>query len=325
MAGFLVRRIVSALVLVFLVTTASFFVTRLVPGSPITQTENMKLSRQQVEDLRSLYGLDQPLLHQYGKWLEQVLLTGDWGDSFGHGRPALTVFKEAVPNTLLLGGCALLVQLAFGISVGVWAALRAGQPVDAVIRVVTLVVFSMPVFWLGLMLILLFHSRLELLPASGMHSLDARFLPAGGRFLDLLHHLLLPALTLGLAYASGLTRYVRNSLLETLGQDFIRTAQAKGLPRSRVLFVHGLRSSLGPLIQLIGLSLPSLLNGVLIIEVVFGWPGIGRLIFTACLARDYPLILVGTTYGAILVVTGTLLADVIHRLVDPRVREEAAV
>ena len=321
MKDFLVRRTASALVLVVLVTTMSFFLTRLVPGGPITQTQSMRLTQQQVEAMRRSYGLDRPIAEQYFNWLKQVLIRGDWGTSFSFGRPAVQVFMEALPNTLVLGAAAMLIQLILGIGLGGLAALHAGKAVDTTIRSLALLIFSIPTFWLGLMAILLFHSRWRLLPAGGMASLDAESLPPAARIQDLLLHLAMPATTLGLASAAALSRYVRNNLLEVAGEGYIRTARAKGLSKMRVFWLHSLRNSLGPITQLIGLSLPALLNGVLIVEVVFSWPGIGRLIFQACVARDYPVILVSTTYGAFLVVGGSLVADLLLRWLDPRVRE----
>jgi len=321
MKDFLVRRTASALVLVFLVTTLSFFLTRLVPGSPITQTQSTRLSQEQIAEIRSMYGLDRPILEQYFVWLKQVLIQGDWGTSFSLSKPASQVFVESLPKTLLLGAAALVIQLILGIGLGGLAAQHAGKAVDTVIRGFSLLIFSIPTFWLGLMAILLFHSHLRLLPASGTASLDASGLPPVARILDLFQHLLMPALTLGLVSGAALSRYVRNSLLEVEDQAFVRTARAKGLSRSRVFWLHSLRNSLAPITQLIGLSLPALLNGILIVEVVFAWPGMGRLIFQACLARDYPVILVSTTYGAFLVVGGSLIADLLLRWLDPRVRE----
>jgi peptide/nickel transport system permease protein len=321
MLSYLLRRSVSALVLIFLVTTITFFFTRLVPGGPVTQAQNLKLNREQVEMLNRSYGLDRPLAEQYVRWMSNVLLRGDWGVSFSHNRPALKVLLEALPNSLLLGSAGLAIELVLGLVLGTLAAARAGRFVDNLVRGGALIFFSIPSFWLALMAILLFHSKLYLFPASGMSSLDAMQLSWSGRFFDRLWHLTLPALILGVPAGAALARYVRNSLLEALGAEHVRAARAKGLSYWQVLLRHGLRNSLGPVIQLLGLSLPALLNGVLIVEVVFGWPGIGRIMFQACMGRDYPLILAGTLYSALLVVLGSLLADLLHQRFDPRVRD----
>ena len=191
------------------------------------------------------------------------------------------------------------------------------------IRVGSLLLYSMPLFWLGLMAILLFSYRFPVLPASHMHSVGVESLSGWQRIGDLLRHLVLPALTLGLTLAGATVRFVRNRMLEVLDEGYIRTARAKGLSERRVIWVHALRNALVPVIQLFGLSIPFVLNGSLITEVVFSWPGLGRTTFQAILARDYPLILASTAFTAVLVVTGNFLADVLHAAVDPRVRRAA--
>jgi peptide/nickel transport system permease protein len=178
----------------------------------------------------------------------------------------------------------------------------------------------MPTFWLALMAVLLLSYLIPVFPASHMHSPSADRLSAAGRLFDLLYHLALPALVLGTAAAAGTARFVRNSLLDVLGQDYIRTARAKGLSEPRVLLVHALRNALAPLLQLLGLSLPLLLNGSLVVEVIFAWPGLGRVTFQAIAARDYPVVLATTALSGVLVVAGNLLADLLHVAADPRLR-----
>ncbi len=320
MTTFLIRRLFSVFILLFVVLTLTFFIARLIPGDPIPKSETSRLSRKQLDDLRRLYGLDRPLYVQYGTWLSRVAFSWDWGTSFSHGRPAADVIMEALPNTLLLGGTAMVLQYAFGVWLGIWAARRAGGWGDSVVRAASLILYSVPTFWLGLMLILLFHLEWRLLPASGMASIDAAALPPLAQALDLARHMALPLVVLGLTSGAAIARYVRNSMLEVLRQDYVRTARAKGLTESRIVWLHSLRNAFGPLAQLIGLSLPAMLNGVLITEVIFAWPGIGQLVFKAAMARDYPMILVGTAYSAMLVISGNFLADLLHRWADPRVR-----
>ena len=325
MARFLVRRIASAFVLLLIVLSVAFCFTRLLPGDPVGRsTEVSRLTLEQIETLRSSYGLDRPMVEQYFTWLGNILLRWDWGPSFSYRQPAARVLRQALPNTLILGLTALILQYGLGLLLGIATARRAGGLVDNTSRGLSLVVYSVPSFWLGLLAILLFHGRWRLLPAGGMASAGAGQLPLGERWLDLLHHLILPASILGLMGGVAIAQFLRNSLLEVLTQDFIRTARSLGMSENRILWRHALRNALPPLVQLFGLSLPTLLNGVLIIEVVFGWPGVGQVLFSACFARDYGLVLAATAYGALLVIVGSLLSDLLQRAVDPRVQLEAS-
>jgi peptide/nickel transport system permease protein len=319
--SFLLRRLGASLLLLLLVLTLMFFVLRRIPGGPIHSIEGQSLTLEQQQNLRRIYGLDRPLLEQYAVWLSAVALRGDWGTSLSQQRPVSAALLSALPATALLASAALAVEYAAALLLGVAAAGRRRSAADHAIRLGTLILYSQPVFWLGLMAILLFSYVWPVLPASHMHSVNADLMSPAGRLLDLLRHLTLPALVMGLSTAGGTTRFVRANLLEVMGQDYIRAARAKGLSEPRVLWVHGLRNAAVPLIQLFAISLPALLSGSLITEVVFSWPGLGQLTFNAILARDYPLILGATALSAALVVLGNLLADVLHALVDPRARD----
>jgi peptide/nickel transport system permease protein len=321
MSRYLLRRLGASLVLVVLVVTITFFLLHLAPGSPVDYlllgaVREGGLAHDRLE--RAL-GLDRPLFEQYLHWLGAAA-RGDLGTSFVQGRPVARVIGAALPNTLLLGLAALLVEYALALPLGVWAARRRGRAVDHGVRVISLLLYSLPVFWLGLMAILLFAYRWPVLPASHMFSAGAADLPAGARLVDLLRHLVLPATVLGLAAAGGTLRFVRGSLLEVLAQDFVRTARAKGLGEGRVVVVHALRNALAPVLQVLGVSLPTLLNGSLVLEVVFSWPGLGQVAFRALTTRDYPVILAATAVSAVLVVAGSLLADLLHAAADPRLR-----
>ncbi len=325
MARFLARRIASAFVLLLIVLSVAFFFTRLLPGSPAARSSmTSRLTPEQIEILRSSYGLDRPAVEQYFTWLGNIFFRWDWGPSFSYRQPAAQVLRQALPNTLLLGLATLIIQYALGLVLGVLTAHTAGGRVDNVLRGLSLSVFSIPSFWLATLAIFLFHERWHLLPAGGMASPGSTQVPLGERWLDLFHHLILPASVLGLLGGVMIAQYLRNNLVEVLDQDFIRTARSLGFSKKRILWHHALRNALSPLVQLLGLSLPTLLNGVLVIEVVFGWPGVGQVLFSACSARDYPLILATTAYGAILVIVGSLLSDLLQRFVDPRVRLEAS-
>jgi len=319
--GYLLRRLAAAALLLLLVLTATFVLLRLVPGSPVAAVSELPIPKADKDRLIHLYGLDRPLPEQYLRWLGAVTLHFDWGISFAQLRPVSRVVAEALPATLLLAAAALLVEYGLGTALGVAAARRSGSALDRALRVVTLLLYSQPVFWLGLMAILLFSYQLRWLPASHMHSVGADELGRGARLADLGRHLVLPALTLGLAQAGGAARVVRASLLDVMERDYIRTARAKGLSERRVVWVHGVRGALVPVIQLLGLSVPSLLSGALITEVVFAWPGLGRVTYSAILSRDSPVLLATTAVSAALVVAGNLVADLLHAAVDPRVRD----
>lgn len=322
MIRLVLHRLAGATLLLFLVLTTTFFLVHLAPGDPGSLLMDDQAPREASERLRRVYGLDQPLPVQYVTWLGSVV-RGDWGVSFLYGRPVLGLLLESLGPTALLACAALLVQYLVGLTLGVAAARHRGRAADAAIRVTSLLFYSMPVFWFGLMAILVFASAWPVFPASHMRSVGADGLATGARFLDVLHHLALPALTLGLAMSGATVRFVRNRMLEVLEEDYVRTARAKGLTERRVVWVHALRNALVPLVQLLGLSLPALLNGSLIAEVVFSWPGLGRTTFQAIVARDYPVILAATALTGALVVAGNLLADVLHAAVDPRVRRRA--
>lgn len=319
MSGFLLRRFAASLLLLLLVLTTTFFLLRLIPGDPIHLFEGQRLTLEQQQRLRHIYGFDRPLPEQYLTWISAVA-RGDFGASLTQQRPVSTVLLEALPATALLASTALTIEYVAALLLGVISARRRETALDYGIRIGSLVLFSQPVFWLGLMAILLFSYVWPVLPAGHMHSVDADLLSPAARLLDLARHLALPALMMGLATAGRTARFLRASLIEVMSQDYIRTARAKGLSERRVVWVHGLRNAAVPLIQIFALSLPALLSGSLIIEVVFSWPGLGQLTFNAILARDYPLILGATALSAVLVVLGNFLADVLHAWVDPRAR-----
>ena len=320
MLGFLLRRLAASLLLLLLILTFTFFFLRLIPGDPTRLFEGQRLSLEQQQRLRQIYGLDRPLPVQYLHWISSVA-RGDWGTSLSQQRPVSTALGEALPATAILACAALAVEYALALLLGIASALRRGSALDHGIRIVTLLFFSLPLFWVGLMAVLLFSYVWPVLPASHMHSVDADLMSPAGRLLDLARHLLLPAVVTGLGTAGGTARYLRSSLIEVMSQDYIRAARAKGLSEWRVVWVHGMRNAIVPLIQVFAISLPVLLSGALIVEVVFSWPGLGQLTFLAISTRDYPLILGATALSAVLVVLGNLLADILHAMFDPRVRD----
>jgi peptide/nickel transport system permease protein len=319
---------VGAVPIVLGIATLVFFVSDLAPGDPATVMIRPGMSEQVVRQIRTNFGLDQPVGARYVKWMGS-LLHGDMGQSFTHGRPVRDVLMSAVPATLLLSGTALLLSFLLGIAAGVLQAMRQNGPVDSGLNVTLLFFYSMPSFWLALMLILVFSYAASNLwhwpfwfPASGMQSADYDLLSLGGRIQDRAVHLVLPVLSLTLVLTAGVARFVRSSMLEVVRQDYVRTARAKGLSERAVMLRHALRNALLPVVTLLGLHLPILFSGTVFIEEVFAWPGMGRLMVGAIHAQDYPLVMGGSILFALIVVAGNLVADILYAVVDPRVRYE---
>lgn len=317
------RRALQAIPLLFGVATLIFLLLHLAPGDPTALWFNPNIPPEVLERMRVSMGLDQPLHVQYVRWLK-AFLSGDFGYSYTQFRPVRDVIADALPNTLLLSGASLLVIFGIGCSVGTVQAVRQYGPADSLLTFVTLFLYSMPGFWLGLMLILVASTGLSWLglPVSGMTSVDHATLGPFGRAADVARHLVLPTIALGLASAAGVARFMRGEMLEVIRQDYIRTARAKGLPERTVIFRHALRNALLPVVSLLGLYLPLLFGGAVVIEVVFSWPGMGRLMYDGVLARDYPLVMSASFLFAVLVVAGNLIADLLYAAVDPRIRHE---
>jgi len=320
---YLLRRLSASFLLILALLSAVFFLVRLVPGDPIDRFASADLDAAQRALIRHSYGLDRPLLAQYRDWLAGIVLRGDWGQSLRQHRAVGRVIGEAIGPTLLLTLTAYLVHLLIAVVAGVLMARHRGRRAERLATAGGLALYSVPAFWLGQMLILVFCRWLGWLPASGMTSPDAAFLPWPARLLDVARHLLLPVCLLGVASAMGTARYLRNSLAEVLAQDYILAARAHGLPERVVQWKHALRNGLLPVVTLAGLSLPFLLGGAVVTEVVFAWPGMGRVTVEAIFARDYPVIMGTTALAAVLVVAGNLVADLLYGVVDPRVRLRA--
>ncbi len=326
MTRFLVRRVLGAVPLVLGIATLVFFVLSVAPGDPALYFLHPGMTAETIARIRTNFGLDEPLLVRYGKWMVATL-TGDLGYSFSLGRPVASVIGSFLPNTLILSGCALVLSFVLGIGVGVLQAVRRGSRTDSVSSVVLLFFYSMPSFWLALMLVLVFSFFARSVwhwpiwfPVSGMTSVDYAAMGPGGRLLDRLWHLALPVLSLTLVLTAGVARYARASMLEVVRQDYIRTARAKGLPERTVVLKHALRNALIPIITLGGLYIPLLFGGTVFIESVFSWPGMGKAIVDGIVARDYPLVMGTSFMFAALVVAANLLADVLYAVVDPRIR-----
>ncbi|MDX1630500.1 MAG: ABC transporter permease [Thermoanaerobaculia bacterium] len=320
MTRFLLRRLAGAVLLLFLVLTATFLVLHLAPGDPGSLLSDPRIPASQRQALQELWKLDRPLASQYLSWLWGTI-RGEWGTSFLYRRPVTEVIASALPHTLILGLSALGIQLLLGVPLGLWAARKRGSLGDRLLRIGSSFLYAVPLFWLALMALALLSFRWGVFPPSHALSVEAAEWPAWRRLLDLFHHLALPALVLGIGAAGGWLRLVRSGLRETLEEPFVRTARAKGLPEHRVLWVHAVRPTLAPWLQLLGLTLPGLLSGALVVEVIFAWPGLGRIAWTGLMGRDYPIVLACTAWSGALVILGNLVADLLAAASDPRLRE----
>ena len=320
MTAWLVRRLVATVAIVFAVVTLTFTLIHVAPGTPFLPGDEKTLDPTVVAGLRAQFGLDRPLPVQYARYLG-ALIHGDLGVSFRLRRPVAAVLAATVPNTLLLSGAALAIDFLLGATLGLYQAARARRRSDVVLGNATLFLYSVPTFWLALLLLLVFGQDLGWFPVGGVvDPVVHASLSWLGRLGDRAWHLALPALTLGLVGAGGTARFQRAALLEVVGQDFIRTARAKGLGERRVWLVHALRNALLPLITLFGLALPFLLTGAVLVETVFSWPGMGKLAADATFGRDYPVVVAAALLASTMVVLGSFLADVLYVVVDPRIR-----
>lgn len=321
MAVYLVRRMLALIPVLLWITVLTFGIVHLAPGKPTDAAMqfNPRVSLEARERLAKLYGLDQPLHRQYLDWLGRIGRL-DFGRSFLDDRSVGEKIAERLPITLMISVLSLGVVLVIAIPLGVVAAVRPHGLFDRITTVLVFLGYSMPSFWLALLCMAFFGVQLRWLPISGLHSLDYESFSWLHQWLDLAWHLLLPVGVTAFVSVAGLSRYARSSMIDVLKQDYIRTARAKGLSERAVLFRHGLRNGLLPIVTILGLSLPDLIGGSVIAETIFSVPGMGRLFYEAVMARDYPVVMALVTIGAVLTMVGNALADVAYAVVDPRIR-----
>ena len=321
MTAYILRRLLGFLPVLFLITVISFGIMHLAPGKPTDagMQFNPKVSLEARQRMEKLYGLDQPLHRQYVSWLGRLARL-DFGRSFIDDRPVMEKVIERLPVTLAINISSLLLILLITIPLGVMAAVRPGGLFDRLTTFLVFIGYSMPSFWLALLCIAFFGVTLRWLPVSGLHALDAETFGGMRYWLDAAWHLVLPVGIAAFVSLAGMSRYMRTNMVEVLRQDYIRTARAKGVSEKRVLFHHGLRNALLPVITILGLSLPDLIGGSVIAETIFSIPGMGRLFYEAVMARDYSVIMALVTIGAILTMLGNFLADVGYADADPRIR-----
>lgn len=304
MLGYTVRRILLAVFVLWGVATVVFVIVRLVPADPAVLIAGDSATAEQLAALRAQMGLDQPLIVQYGQFLTQAL-TGDFGNSYRQGVPAMDLIAKVLPNTALLALLACLLALVVSLPLGLLAALRAGRFLDRAVSVGSILVQALPGFWVGVVLILVFSRALQWLPSSGLNSVQS---------------LILPTIVLALPFVAILTRLTRSGLLEVIGEGYINTARAKGLRERTVIFPHAIRNALIPIVTVVGLEFGTLLGGAVITETVFSFPGIGRLLVTAILARDYNVVQACVVIIAAIFVVINLVVDLLYAYLDPRVR-----
>ena len=316
------RKLFWMLLVLWGITLISFWVIHLAPGSPtdMETTLNPMAGAAARQQLEALYGLDKPLHVQYFDWLTR-LLHGDFGNSMSaDARPVLDKIFERLPLTVSMNAISLVLTLLIAIPVGILSACRRNSLLDRSVTVLVFLGFAMPSFWLALLLMLWFGIDLQWLPISGLTSMDYARLSPWGKFCDLARHLVLPITVYTVGSLAGMSRYMRACMLEVLRQDYILTARAKGLSPRQVILRHALRNALLPVITLLGLSVPGLIGGSVIIESIFALPGLGQLFYSAVMARDYTMIMGNLVLGAVLTLAGNLLADLCYGLADPRIR-----
>jgi len=311
-ARFLARRLLYSAVVLIGVLVVVFALVHLVPGDPVRIALGTRYSPQAYDALRSASGLDKPIVEQFFSYIGSAL-TGDLGVSFRNGDPVTEILLERLPATISLAVAGIVIALLIALPAGIWSALREGRISDAIIRIASQFGVSVPDFWMGILLIALFATTLGWLPTSGYQPLLDN--PGGW-----LRHIVLPALTVGLVAGAIMTRYVRSAVLEVASMGYVRTARSKGLPPRVVTFRHTVRNALIPVLTITGIQLATILGGVIVVEVVFAWPGLGRLVYNAVAARDYPVIQGAVLLIAALFLLINLIVDVLYAVVDPRIR-----
>jgi peptide/nickel transport system permease protein len=318
MTRYLISRLAQIIIVVFAALSINFILIHLIPGDPTSMILGRHATESDRLRVRKEMGLDRPLAVQYLEFIKNTI-KGDLGNSYRMEEPVLKIVLATVPNTLLLAGTSFILSLVIGVVLGVLTAVRAGTWFDSLVNSIAILGFSIPVFWIGIILILVFSLGFHLLPTQGMA--DVRMAYTGVQhWIDLGKHLILPVTALTLESVGAYVRMMRSSMLEVLGEDYIRTARSKGLPERRVIFKHAASNASLAVLTLMGLKLGYLLTSSVLVEIVFAWPGTGRLLYDAMFARDYPLMLGSFLVVTIMVAVGNLFADMTYAIADPRIR-----
>ena len=320
---YVMKRLLQALLTLFLASALSFFIMQLAPGDYVSSLEaNPKISKERIDELRRQFGLDKSWLEQFGLWLWNILTRGDFGTSFSYNRSVGSLLWERVPATLLMAIASLIVTWAIAIPLGITAAVKQNRAYDRILQVLSYLGQGFPSFIAALFLLFFAQITTPLFPVGGMTSIYYSDLSPIGKIIDIGWHLILPTIALSITSFAGLQRITRGEMLDVLRQDYIQTARAKGLPENRVIYVHALRNAVNPLITLLGFELASLLSGAFITEQFFNWPGLGKLTLQALMNLDVPLAMASLVMGAVLLIVGNLVADLMLKVADPRIRLE---
>jgi peptide/nickel transport system permease protein len=315
MTWFLAKRLLHTIPVLLGVSIIAFLILRLAPGDPVQLMLPGTATQAEIEDLRRDLGLDRPLAAQYLLWLGNVV-QGDLGTSLFTRQPVIGEILSRFPNTVVLTVSAMALAVALGMPLGILAAANRGTTFDSASMIVSVIGWSMPNFWIGLLLVMVFSVWLRWLPTGGMYDIMAMERTLG----DLLRHLVLPAFTLAVSHMAYVARFTRSSLLEALSQDYVRTARAKGVREYLVVMRHALRNSLIPIISVLGVSIGHLLGGAVIVEAVFSWPGLGSLMVQAIMNRDFPVVQGAMLFAAVIFIAVNLAADLLYAVADPRIR-----
>lgn len=322
MLAYTLRRLVYLLPTLLGITIVTFLIINLAPGNPVEVVNqgqiDSRISPESYRAMLHLYGLDKPLHERYFVWLKR-LATLDFGNSFIDHRPVLVKIGERLPATLLLNFVSLVIAILLSIPFGLYSAVRQGSAFDKVGGTALYMLYSLPEFWVALLLIMLFGVNLHVLPVQGIESIDARDSGWLHFVWDRILHMILPVVCLTYGSLAFLSRFVRGSTLEVIRQDYVRTARAKGLDEGRIIYRHVFKNTLIPVVTMLGLLLPTLFSGSVILEYIFSWPGIGELFFNSVRARDYPVVMGLSFVTAVLVLISTLIADLLYAWADPRV------
>ncbi|OUL28356.1 ABC transporter substrate-binding protein [Nostoc sp. T09] len=320
---YVMKRLLQALLTLFLASALSFFIIQLAPGDYVdTLRQNPKISPERIEEIKRQFGLDKSWPEQFGLWLWRIFTKGDFGTSFVYQRSVASLLGERISATLLLAIASLIITWAIAIPLGIIAAVKQNKLIDRVLQVISYTGQGFPSFITALFLLIFAQLTSPIFPVGGMTSINNSELSWFGKLLDLGWHMILPTIALSITSFAGLQRITRGELLDVLRQDYIQTARAKGLPENRVIYVHALRNAINPLITLLGFELAGLLNGAFIAEQFFNWPGLGRLTLQALQAQDLYLLMASLVMGAVLLILGNLAADLLLKAADPRIRLE---
>ncbi|NWF39469.1 ABC transporter permease [Mariprofundus sp. NF] len=322
MTQYLLKRLAGMIPLLFGITIISFGMMHLAPGEPVVvgQEFNPKVSAQDIERLRAYYGLDKPLYEQYLNWLNRLVVL-DFGKSFSaDGRDVIDKISERIPVTLWINILAMLLIIAIAIPIGIISAVKRDSWLDKCMTVFVFIGFAIPSFWLGLLLMIGLGVNMSWLPISGLHDYNWQQMGFWQQQIDLLSHLILPIFVSAIGGLAGMSRFMRSGMLEVIRSDYITTARAMGVPEQSIRYRLALKNAMLPIITLLGLSIPGLIGGSVIVEQLFSLPGMGLLFFEAVMSRDYPLVMGITVIGAVLTLLGNLIADISYAWADPRIR-----